>query len=995
MRRLVDNDAVTGREELGSVAPQTIKTFAAVISLLTLLLLAFSPAIFGGKTLLLSSWDAPSVLSAGAYDQSARPPLRLQRTSDPGAPAWQTEPWFALIGGQLWGEHNWPLWNPYNAFGTPLAAAQQPQPFFPLAALLSLDVTPLTYSLFIVGRLFIAGLLMFLFAGMFLSGLPALFAAVAFSLSGYFIVFLNMPHLSAEVLTPGMLLAFELLLRRNSWSAVALSAAMILLGMTAGMPESFFLTMAFASLYFVSRLLFAPAFRAQAGVRLAKFVTAIVLGFALSAFLLLPFLEFLRLGHDVHQLSNMAGVRTGLIADSDYRSVVQYLLPLVFGPILNSVFQNFSGFTGLKGYWGIVPFFFAMLALSSFICRNRPPQGDQRNFLTAFFAAVLAAMLLKRFGNIALNWIGYLPVSELVLYPKYLEPLLGLCVAMLAGIGLSLLIERRILPRILMLVGASLLALMLALAAAFIPALRGPDVRYPIFFYLSVAAGVLAVTGIVLLAWLATRSSGPRRIWLMRSLVAALSLELLFNFLIPSFYLLSRLPPATANPYAGAPYVDFLKARNLDHARVFGREKELYPNWSAAFGIADVRSVDAVLYVRYRDFVRNFLLPPSSPTRVNGDLADRFSGQDFAYSFDSELERRFLALSSVRYLLTDSDYGFPTAVVDEIVRQHQDESIWGFGVDIFPVDGVRMRGMFQHAPSTRVAYRVTVPADAPAFEGIAALKASAAEASKSDGVGFHLAVKDGDRSETLFETFLDPNGVPGDRSGRAFHVDLARYAGRNIEFVFSTDPGPKGDSTGDWAGWAGLRFVARDAAAPATPFRKIYDAELRIYEVPSVLPRAALYRAIELLPDAGVLERLKQTDFDPRERAVVSRESLPADAMGLAQLAQGPAVPVSAASITRYESQYVRIEADAAEPALLVLNDANYPGWQAYLNGAEVPTVAANYLFRGVLLPVGKNTVEFRYQPMSFRAGSVISVVAFLTLAGLVFHERRKRRVQG
>ena len=147
--------------------------------------------------------------------------IRVARTTDPGAPAWTIEPWFKLISEQYWGEFSLPLWNPYNAFGMPLAAAAQPQPFFPLATLLSLHVTAWTYSLFILARLLLGGMLAYFFARQFLAFPPALFAAISFMLSGYFIVFLNMPHVSVEVLTPGLLLTFEILARRRSWAATA------------------------------------------------------------------------------------------------------------------------------------------------------------------------------------------------------------------------------------------------------------------------------------------------------------------------------------------------------------------------------------------------------------------------------------------------------------------------------------------------------------------------------------------------------------------------------------------------------------------------------------------------------------------------------------------------------------------------------------------------------------------------------------------------------
>ena len=109
-------------------------------------------------------------------------------------------------------------------------------------------------------------------------------------------------------------------------------------------------------------------------------------------------------------------------------------------------------------------------------------------------------------------------------------------------------------------------------------------------------------------------------------------------------------------------------------------------------------------------------------------------------------------------------------------------------------------------------------------------------------------------------------------------------------------------------------------------------------------------------------------------------------------LAQASGAPILAAQISRYQSQYVSIEAETEAPALLVLNDANYPGWRAYVNGQPAPMVTANYLFRGVFLPAGKSTVEFRYQPRSFQVGVAISVAAFIALAGLMFHERRRWR---
>jgi hypothetical protein len=979
------------------------KWLLALLFLGAVLAAGFSPALFGGRTLLLASWDVPSVMSFGAYDATIRPANRLQRTSDPGASAWQSEAWYKLLSREFWDEWTVPLWNPYNAYGTPLLADAISQPFFPLTTLLSLHVTSWTYDLFIVGRLLLGGMLMFFFARQFLTALPSLFAAITFMLSGYFIIYLNIAHLSVEVLIPGVFLAFELLLRRNSWDAVAGVAAMTLLGMTGGMPESLFLILAFGAVYFVCRLLCAPEFRPQLGALLLKFVISVVLGFALSAFLLLPFLEFLRVAHDVHQTENVGGIRGGLSYDSDYRSTIQYLLPLILGPILNSIFFNFTGWSGLRGYWGVIPFFFAVLALLTLFVREKASNSER--FLTIFFAATLVLMVLKRFGNVVINWIGYLPLSEMVLYTKYLEPLMALCVAMLGALGFAALVGRRVTKRQIVKVGLITAGVILLLAASYLPVVRSTPmktsvffsvpVKTSLFFYVSVACGVAAVLAIVVLATFARRATEAVRPRLLRAVTVLLALELLINFIVPSFYLLSTLPLAKADPYKGAPYIDFIRANNADYSRVFAREMLLYPNWSSVFGLADVRSLDAMHYRRYRDFIRNFLLPPGAEDRHHGDLADRFTGGDFPYNFDTETEKRFLALSSVKYLISDSEYGWSSKLLDGIIEQHKDENIPGFAADTFRIGDqkiINRRGLFQHPPSFRIPYKTVIDPQEPVLEAIAAIKMEAVRG--SDGAGFRLEIKDGAKIETLFETVLDPRNIPADRDGRPVRVDLSRYAGREIELLFSTDPGPRGDVSADWAGWVGLRFTAKDGSVATTSvFKKIYDEEVRIFQVPGILPRAALYGAIEILPDSEVLPRLKDPEFDPNRKVIVSRDSLSSEQVNASQrLAAAAGAPVRAASIVQYQSQRVRIETESAAPSLLMLTDTDFPGWRAYVNGQPAPMVNANYLFRGVFVPAGKSTVEFRYQPGSFQAGVAISFAAFATLAGLMFHERRRRR---
>ncbi|MCB9159083.1 MAG: YfhO family protein [Caldilineaceae bacterium] len=74
----------------------------------------------------------------------------------------------------------------------------------------------------------------------------------------------------------------------------------------------------------------------------------------------------------------------------------------------------------------------------------------------------------------------------------------------------------------------------------------------------------------------------------------------------------------------------------------------------------------------------------------------------------------------------------------------------------------------------------------------------------------------------------------------------------------------------------------------------------------------------------------------------------------------------------------VAVESD--RPALLVLHDSNYPGWQATVDGAPAPILTTNVLFRGVFVPPGAHTVAFHFAPATWVNGLRISLAALALL---------------
>ncbi len=69
-----------------------------------------------------------------------------------------------------------------------------------------------------------------------------------------------------------------------------------------------------------------------------------------------------------------------------------------------------------------------------------------------------------------------------------------------------------------------------------------------------------------------------------------------------------------------------------------------------------------------------------------------------------------------------------------------------------------------------------------------------------------------------------------------------------------------------------------------------------------------------------------------------------------------------------------------------------YPGWNVYLNEKQVPMELMDYLFRGIKVSAGKNTIQFKYEPASIKMGSWTSLISiFGTMAGFMYLSRRRK----
>jgi hypothetical protein len=172
--------------------------------------------------------------------------------------------------------------------------------------------------------------------------------------------------------------------------------------------------------------------------------------------------------------------------------------------------------------------------------------------------------------------------------------------------------------------------------------------------------------------------------------------------------------------------------------------------------------------------------------------------------------------------------------------------------------------------------------------------------------------------------------------------------------------------------------------------RLVYDGpDARIYRNERALPRTFLVAGQRTVDsDDAALAAISKPTFDARGVAVTERAvpGLPAEPDDAAA-----PDPPGTARLTAYEDERVVAQADARTRSMLVLTDLHFPGWKATVDGEPAKVERVDYLLRGVVVPAGKHRVEFRYEPLSWRIGSIVSILALLALALVTLTGWRKR----
>ncbi len=181
------------------------------------------------------------------------------------------------------------------------------------------------------------------------------------------------------------------------------------------------------------------------------------------------------------------------------------------------------------------------------------------------------------------------------------------------------------------------------------------------------------------------------------------------------------------------------------------------------------------------------------------------------------------------------------------------------------------------------------------------------------------------------------------------------------------------------------QFVAL-VVSPDGRLRRVHSGDVKVYELQGSPGRAFVIGRARVIPDdEAAIAALADWSFDPRQEVILSA----------GRPLNGPA-RVGRTHIVVDRPEEVVIEAVLDAPGYLVLNDTNYPGWRATVDGHPAPILRANFLFQAVALTPGEHIVTFSYQPSTLRQGTRLSAIGLVLTVALgvigIWSRRSARR---
>jgi hypothetical protein len=136
------------------------------------------------------------------------------------------------------------------------------------------------------------------------------------------------------------------------------------------------------------------------------------------------------------------------------------------------------------------------------------------------------------------------------------------------------------------------------------------------------------------------------------------------------------------------------------------------------------------------------------------------------------------------------------------------------------------------------------------------------------------------------------------------------------------------------------------------------DGPYALMEFTGALPRAKLYSSWQVSTnDQKTLEELGSREFDPTQKVLVDNPLPVSKATNVTSQA------AATVDYTSYAPKHFVLQAKADSPTVLLVNDKFDENWKVWVDGKPDTLFRCNYIMRGVYLPAGSHTVDFRFLP--------------------------------
>ena len=95
--------------------------------------------------------------------------------------------------------------------------------------------------------------------------------------------------------------------------------------------------------------------------------------------------------------------------------------------------------------------------------------------------------------------------------------------------------------------------------------------------------------------------------------------------------------------------------------------------------------------------------------------------------------------------------------------------------------------------------------------------------------------------------------------------------------------------------------------------------------------------------------------------------------------------------VEEYKPNYIKYISKNLNNGFAVFSEIYYQnGWNAYIDGELFPHMRVNYALRGMEIPKGRHTIEFKFGPQVVKTGSTVamasSIILVLLLLGGLFY---------